>query len=146
MNEKLTARELALYYGANAIVKHTGPDTFPYFEDGKMYPISGGMLKEHEKGGIVVLPILRPLSDMTEDDARVIYKFYFGVDFEVREWMDENPALEWIGDEDEIYSSNISNFIGRQDVWRYLLSCHFDLFGWIEKGLAIDATKKEVLP
>lgn len=60
-------------------------------------------------------PILRPLSDMTEDEA-------------------DNIGIEWLsnyGSEDKFSAAQFHN----------LLSLHFDLFGLIEIGEAIDSTK-----
>jgi hypothetical protein len=78
-------------------------------------------------------PILRPLSDITEDELMAI-----GVKPK-REWHE--PTLQeskkWIVDNQylEIYSA--------KEV-AYLLSKHFDLFGLIDAGLAIDKTKEAV--
>lgn len=71
-------------------------------------------------------PILRPLSDLTFEDLDKLGKRY-GIqvnDEEVHVFrdLDENRnPLEW-----------------RYEDIQYLLSRHFDVFGLIEKGLAID--------
>lgn len=49
-------------------------------------------------------------------------------------------------EEREIYYTEtrpheLKHLIGEPEVWRRLLSLHFDLFGWIPEGLAIDKTK-----
>lgn len=90
---------------------------------------------------ILVSPLLRPLSDMTEEEAREIYRMDFGSEFEVKDWMEENPALEWIRGDNEVYREEIDIFIGSPEIWAYLLSRGFDLFGLIEAGLAKDKTK-----
>ncbi len=59
-------------------------------------------------------PILRPLSDMTED---------------------EDQEFEYIR-----YKKDLSIYEGTAMQTAYLLSKNFDLFGLIESGLAIDAT------
>lgn len=61
--------------------------------------------------------ILRPLSSMTEEEQ-----------FESTEALYE--SLKWTRDTVLVYASKI----------KYLLALHFDLFGLIEAGLAIDAT------
>jgi hypothetical protein len=65
-----------------------------------------------------IKPILRPLSDMTEDEHKEWQNIRFNREFKLK------PVLT-----DAEYES-----------FRYLLSKHFDLFGLIEAGLAIDAT------
>ena len=62
----------------------------------------------------LVKPILRPLSDMTEDEKN-------------------NLSWEWKVDYD-------FKPIFRPDQFLFLLSKHFDLFGLIDAGLAIDKT------
>lgn len=64
-----------------------------------------------------ITPILRPLSDMTEDE--------------------KNEVLR-ICEKDRRFKSSVNYEAIRT---RYLLSRHFDLFGWIDAGLAIDKTK-----
>lgn len=93
-------------------------------------------------------PILRPLSDMTEEEA---YSLIFSVDFYKRHEIEvtnisDNP---WIG------ISFTVRYDGKGRWWNktqrlnadfnpkqvgYLLSKHFDLFGLIQSGEAIDAT------
>lgn len=79
-------------------------------------------------GGIrcqTIIPILRPLSDMTDGEMQecgnMVYDF--SNDEELNKWQ---PSDFEIG------------LAPEQFYW--LLSKHFDLFGLIESGLAIDAT------
>jgi hypothetical protein len=65
-----------------------------------------------------IKPILRPLSDMTEEE---------------REQLNDIELGE---------SSWPTVAIALAPCFKYLLSKHFDLFGLIESGLAIDKTKK----
>jgi hypothetical protein len=68
----------------------------------------------------LIKPILRPLSDMTEEESKEIG--FWGV------WHDvEFNALAW----DDVHWS--------PEDFRILLSHHFDLFNLIPEGLAIDA-------
>jgi len=65
----------------------------------------------------IIKPILRPLSDMTEEEQSEV------------NFRDINAA--WAYTNEEVWSF---------EQVRYLLSKHFDLFGLIESGLAIDST------
>lgn len=87
-----------------------------------------------------ITPILRPLSDMTETEARAVWEKCYGDDF-----GDGECLLHLIAtvDADERNDSEFDVLLGYPDGWRYLLSRHFDLFGWIAAGLAIDKTKIE---
>jgi hypothetical protein len=68
-----------------------------------------------------IKPILRPFSDMTEEE---------------NEYVQSIVNRAGLG-----YSAKYA-----AEITAYLASRHFDLFGWIEQGLAIAATKKEVEP
>jgi hypothetical protein len=65
-----------------------------------------------------LLPILRPLSDMTEQEAY---------------------DLERLGHECVI--SKVSTYQFYAERTKYILSKHFDLFGLIEAGLAVNAAE-----
>lgn len=73
-----------------------------------------------------ILPILRPLSDMTYDELQecgnMIYDFSDDAELNNHEWEDFKIGLA-------------------PEQFHWLLSKHFDLFGLIESGLAIDKTK-----
>lgn len=68
-----------------------------------------------------IKPILRPLSDMTEDENKETSKLYF--DFMEK----QRPSTRDI------------TMMAHMTTW--FLSKYFDLFGLIESGLAIDKTK-----
>jgi hypothetical protein len=103
-----------------------------------------------------VKPILRPLSDMTEEEAKI----YFGISesaevYKKNMYDDHSEFLyRW---EDRRRKYNTSDGMAHSAVgiahncenadmtptqFLFLLSKHFDLFGLIEAGLAIDATKQ----
>ena len=117
--------------------------------------------------GIEVKPILRPLSDMTEEECLRLCEFtsptIFG-DFRYKKWKvikerewdetQKNYAVKREGDEhsftidcidgdiflwcdDEYIDAPYMNFNYRFE----LLKMEFDLFGLIDEGLAIDKTK-----
>ena len=70
-------------------------------------------------------PILRPLSDMTEEELQecgnMIYDFSGDPELNDHKWQDFEIGLA-------------------PEQFHYLLSKHFDLFGLIDAGLAIDST------
>jgi hypothetical protein len=104
--------------------------------------------------GNKIFPILRPLSDMTEEEAKI----YFGISesaevYKKNMYDDHSEFLyRW---EDRRRKYNTSDGMAHSAVgiahncenadmtptqFLFLLSKHFDLFGLIEAGLAIDAT------
>ena len=122
----LTAKELALYLGCECEIV-TAPNTV-----GKLIsislegdvcrilqppysPMNGGWFAKIEE----VKPILRPLSDISANEC-----------FELVKLKDFPRASD----------GRMIALNGRYepDVFLYLLSKHFDLFGWIEQNLAID--------
>lgn len=95
-----------------------------------------------------IKPILRPLSDMQIKEAAEYADFYQNSPIPDECTIEVKPKEKWVhisitspsGD------SGISLFPGnpngeRVEAFRYLLSKHFDIFGLIEAGLAIDKTK-----
>lgn len=74
-------------------------------------------------------PILRPLSDLTKDNVLEIIEYS---DFE-NIYFNGNPSdLIFINTEDKTYLSDISKNM------EFLFKNHFDIYGLIEKGLAVD--------
>lgn len=118
---KLTAQDLALYLGCE--IEWAGDTGYTLagintgqsdFNPVGIVDSAGNPIWIHLED---VKPILRPLSDMTLDEAKDLDI----IDFE----------------------SNNSHFGRMAAKVRYLLSRHFDLFGWIAAGLAVDKTKTE---
>ena len=109
--KKLTAADLAMYIGCDVEW------------NGVVYRLSGVNADCEiaiERNGVTiwveieaVKPILRPLSDITDEE--------------------ENETQIFVNEICFGYE------LGAQ-ITRYLLSKHFDLFGWIEAGLAIRKT------
>lgn len=134
MSEKieLTAADLALYLGCECRLFNIINGVLEYERDGTLCGIRPQSIHQNrvlvnvksEHGRIMELaylycevkPILRPLSDMTEE-----------------EYMEVQYRVDKIG----------LGYDAQQgaEITRYLLSKHFDLFGWIPAGLAIDKTK-----
>lgn len=83
--------------------------------------LKGG--KKHLQAAIEkVKPILRPLPDMTDEEKKEIDKQYKA--FTKSKTFNDTGVVMWAAKHTQI-----------------LLSKHFDLFGLIESGLAIDKTK-----
>lgn len=104
-------------------------------------------------------PILRPLSDMTEEEMKELWKIVFNRTFPPSgriesSYLQDKRNPRWI------LMSGVER-LGIQlngDIWAdsdlhnwpmnphlntlYMLKKHFDLFGLIEAGLAIDKTKQ----
>lgn len=88
-------------------------------QSGEFESLYKGHLRNFYHISVGVKPILRPLSDMTEEEK-----------FEIQQisgWVD--------------YNHYINQGFCKPEVFKYLLSKSFDLFGLIESGLAIDKTK-----
>ena len=122
MKTELTAADLALYFGCE--VEWLGERCSFVFgvnaTDKSFNPIrlvnsDGHTIWVLEK---TIKPILRPLSDMTEDENENAQKIV--------------DAGGWG------YEAAIA-----AELTVYLLSIGIDLFGWIDAGLAIDKTKLE---
>lgn len=95
--------------------------------------------------------LLRPLSNMTEEEARHIYRNYFG----------KSTAEDWSGDTGSAYfrpkqivpkkenairiieghDYSTGDFMIVVELVPYLLSHGFDLFGLIDAGLAVSKTE-----
>ena len=119
---KLTAQDLALYLGCDVEWLGERGCTLAGINtaDQSFNPVglvysNGLTIWTPERA---VKPILRPLSDITEPE-----------EMEVQNMVDQMGVGY-----NAIHGAQITGF---------LLSRHFDLFGWIESGLAIDKTKIE---
>lgn len=107
---------LHLYLGCEALVEGYTNSKSPFNYRGI---INYQLLLEsgqHYSSVKEIRPILRPLSDMTEKEIM------------------EKERLK-----DCEYESAWSPLMARAESFKYLLSKHFDLFGLIESGLAINA-------
>jgi hypothetical protein len=91
--------------------------------------------------------ILRPLSDMTREEAEFINNGSIMPDDELKEYGYYNeyaegcPAYQYIRYEDYGSVQRLADQMGNPSAWHFLLKQGFDLFGLIEAGLAIDKTK-----
>ena len=96
-------------------IKHLSP-YLPYdlqcIGYGRKLRLNGQMLGAVDR--LIVKPILRPLSDLTEEHAN-------NCNYSYRDF-------KW-----EIINKNVS-----VNIWNDLLSNHYDVFGLIDAGLSID--------
>lgn len=80
---------------------------------------------------------LRPISSLTESEARELYGLVNEKGWAFSDNESENGSClkEWwqVGD----YMDKAAVVV----IYRWLLLHYFDLFGWIDAGLALDATK-----
>ena len=89
-------------------------------------------------------PILRPLSDMTDEEfaaySTMLERCDYEAYIEISDSGERRIGYEW---EDGICGVLINSYVGKNlvAVFSYLLSRSFDLFGLIESGEAIDKTK-----
>ena len=83
--------------------------------------------------------ILRHLDSLTEPEARELFFAANG-----KTWNETASCLEgWNKEKGTVIIDVVKLTIGDHKAWRWLLAHHFDLFGWIEAGLALDASKLE---
>jgi len=142
---------LNLYLGCELLYKYSGTWTKEEGENNftkSMRRLDYRTMQDVEEKRIEIKPILRPLSDMLNTEAFEIHKMYFGTETTLDFTGDTgsayfNPktvkvttyhALRIINGEDY----EIGDFMKVVSIVPYLLSKHFDLFGLIEAGLAID--------
>jgi hypothetical protein len=88
-------------------------------------------------------PILRPLSDMTEEEFREIFNPIQPKDVADEDFKDAMQNLIENGIDAFDFDGMSAQTVF--ELTRKLLSKHFDLFGLIEAGLAIDKTKEAAL-
>lgn len=113
MSEKKIEDYLHLYIGCEAKVP------------GSTIRITGVIIDRWEFSNHGIKPILRKISDISEIE--------FEAAKSISNW-DKNTTIDNF--EDEFIHGGDNN----TEIFRYLLSCDFDLFGLIESGLAIDKT------
>jgi hypothetical protein len=87
----------------------------------QVFDYSNAIVPNHNVRPDLIMPILRPLSDMTEEEKKLL------------KWEHSSPRLLAWFKEDNV-GMTAKEFI-------YLLKQGFDLFGLIEEGLALDRTK-----
>jgi hypothetical protein len=129
---KLTIKEIAPYlpYGLKAACLNVA-----------QYGLTKPLIKELEASNILTLidydptykPILRPLSDLTKE---ILHN---GEKFVPVEWLEEKYYTLGLHKQCEKLAED-SRWVNHSDYLLiiHLLEWHFDIFGLLEKGLAID--------
>lgn len=122
---------LHLYLGCWGCLDIGAAPHFTIYDNGN-WALSGGLYHEiMSSDSMSFKPILRPLSDMTDEEK-----------IKALEAMDE-PIMyaEWdFKLSDGFIVAHSNPFSIKPKCFAYLLSKHLDLFGLIEAGLALDKT------
>ncbi len=121
--KQLTIQDLAMFIGCE--FEHT------IFEEKKMITMNGWWLSEIEKNDLFKYfkPILRPLSDMTEEEKEEKKKYI--------------SSIYWKRDWSIPYAEGYLRGAPEAHEIKWLISKKFDIFDWIEAELAVDKTGKE---
>lgn len=160
----LTPQLLAMYLGQRCRYKYV--DWVSWYE-GEIVP---SKLNDIQDLSFEIKPLLRPLSDITEDEINDLYIFLeFDKEISEREYPDihktggkrcerEDDCIIIDNDNDwgmevrinkhgqvlKTCKDNREDYSGEEQpvIFKYLLSKGFDLFGLIESGLALDKSKQ----
>lgn len=124
MKTTLTAKELSLYLGCECVITDVNPKWHGYINhmnrQVRLSPSILALVEDKINGETLaeVKPLLRKLESMTKEEEKEI----FGVNMKYMRFEKSAPEL-YLFTAPEIQT---------------LLSKHFDLFGYIDSGLAID--------
>lgn len=134
MENKLELKYLAPYLPYGLKGKWHPEDITPHIYE--MISLSDGQINQI-LSFTCCSPILRPLADLT----KTIFQFEYGEPTTLEDWINGNcdlGALRWVlkdkaKEQRQERIMDLPYFVAE-----YLFQYHFDLFGLIEKGLAID--------
>lgn len=183
---KLTAADLALYLGCEVYSEIPTSSGAVHVRKGRFVGIRPTEKRrinplivdvETESGGVIdmyflpeqIKPIIRPLSDMTGEEAEEFVPLAAGSQISFFQRTLSSCPSNWIkwliefenGDMDHLVMNetgetwfesyfkhdaerrNWSNTVNQHKQTMWLIRHGFDLFGWISAGLAIDKTKIE---
>jgi len=135
--ETLTPQIVALYYGQQCNVIYNAQ-----IIGQSIRKIDCDVIHWIEYGSIEILPHLRPLSSLTESEARELYEMVTGEKWKqiFEKQADECLPLWVFDDVEDLDIRGIDMVIGNPSAWIHLLSLGFDLFGLIDAGLAKEIT------
>lgn len=85
-----------------------------------------------------IKPNLRPLSSLTESEARELWEIETGEAWGILKWQSGFMALVWWSDHHENQSTVLELAIGNPKIWLKLLECGFDLYDLLERNLAVE--------
>lgn len=147
MKTTLSAKDLAMYLGCECVITYVNPKWYGYINNlnrqVRLRPSILALAEDKIDGEKLaeVKPILRKLSSMTEEEAKEIW-----IKILDRDKLEKDESyVSFLHSDEESYGPEIWQMIGSVNVWQYLLSKSFDLFNYIEQGLALDVEtiKKE---
>lgn len=146
MMEKKLADYLPLYLGCEVLY---GKEVWVLTGiNGNYWYVERRNSSLHEVGIQDIKPILRSLSDMTEEESIWVAGLTFTDNVSKKKKAEYGRAIIGYHFLEEAYSGELlrmaMEFSSNDsfELTRYLLSKGFDLFGLIEAGLAIDKTKQ----
>ena len=133
-NRDLLFRELCFRLPYNTVVENTDP-----LDPGVRFNsyLTGEMLDEFRsgRGMFDIRPILRPISDMTEEEVDTLFKILR---------IKEEHGEEWIKVNDigiiRLFTAEGKDFYELAEALEYLGSIHIDYRFLIDKGLAVQTT------
>lgn len=133
--ERLTEKDLAMYLGCECEIA---------YKKCKVIRTMSFSMIQYSCGYRSIRPILRPLSDITEEEKIEMIKAKHP-SLKIKSAIIYNEFYTAKVDYFSEYSNDwlpsvVNGFLGPEQ-FKYLISKRFDLFGYIEKGLAIDKTK-----
>lgn len=144
MTKNIIPQIAALYLGQKCDIEWLFTDPEDVFMKGDKWSgseIIPATIDRLIKGHLKITPHLRPLSSLTEMEARELYEIAYG-----EHWTDAPfSCITWLcmePDECEEYTP-IDEIVGCVEAWLKLLELGFDLFGLIGAGLAIDKQNLE---
>ena len=125
--EKLEEKHLACYLPYGLMISIKGKEDYPCELEGiDAYCKDTVIVERRNMNFSEIKPILRPLSDLTKEIETVIDRQKFNLYFNITGIYLTRYNSEYV---------KINEF---RKVEEYLIKNHFDVFGLIEKGLAID--------
>lgn len=134
--EKFTKEEKQLLLtDIGARVPYGVKANIPLIEgDKRIYTISFSEMDDFKKGHITIIPYLRPMSSMTDEEFEEL-KEYSGLKYEQLDLASyQNGTYKCL----DFYLSEIPSYVVIL-VFDWLNAHHFDYRGLIEKGLAFKA-------
>lgn len=133
-NESLTVHDLALYLDQMCMTPD-GIGTIACVGRENLLVAYGGKQSQIYLPKDVK-PILFRLRDIAPDDALHIVGIVAG---SRPESFTGESATEFLFENDEFYVEQIERAKGIPQCWQYLLKKGYDVFGWIDAGLAVDS-------
>lgn len=133
MNNQLTNKDYAMYLGSKVLYSNESVLTIDAVCREEYNPLPLVLDGEPFENDEFVQLILRPLSDMSRGEFRII--------FNKPDASDDlaDRAIKELGFAQYRKFQTLSGFDPGDAVLDFL-EHHFDMFGWIDAGLAVDAT------